>query len=321
MNLAPIHQAVRQAAALCQEVQRRHVVRSEKSGHEPVTIADYGSQAIICRTLMNHFPQCGVLSEESGAQFLGLVSVEQRDYICGLIGEILGEPVTEQQVAAWLDYGKQGETHHLWVIDPIDGTKGFLAQRHYVIAVGLMEARRPVGAVIGAPEYPEHPGGLLLYTRDGAAYSEPLAGGEPQRLAVSTRTLPAEVRALESVEKGHVGRTRLARVRELVGISEDQVGWADSQEKYSRIAAGDAEVYVRLPRRNSTRPHSIWDHAPGVALLEAAGGRVSDVDGQPLDFSSGSTLNNYGVVASNGPLHDALVNAVQQMLAEEEHAT
>lgn len=318
MNLAPIYQAVRQAAALCQEVQRRHVVRSEKSGHEPVTIADYGSQAIICRALQAHYPECGVLSEESGQQFLNLVSDEQRAYICGLIGEILGEAVNEAQVVAWLDYGKQGETHHMWVIDPIDGTKGFLAQRHYVIAVGLMEARRPVGAVIGAPEYPGQAGGALLYTQNGAAFSEPLAGGTARRLAVSTRALATESRALESAEKGHVGRTRLARVRELVGISEDQVERADSQEKYSRIAAGDAEVYIRLPRRNSTRPHSIWDHAPGVALLEAAGGRVSDVDGQPLDFSSGSTLNNYGVVASNGPLHDALVAAVQQMLAEEE---
>jgi len=318
MNLAPIHQAVRQAAALCQEVQRRHVVRSEKSGHEPVTIADYGSQAIICRTLQTHYPECGVLSEESGQQFLSLVSDEQREYICGLIGEILGEPVNEAQVAAWLDHGKEGETHHLWVIDPIDGTKGFLAQRHYVIAVGLMEARQPVGAVIGAPEYPEQPGGLLFYTQDGAAFSEPLAGGTPQRLTVSSRSLSTEARALQSVEKGHVGRSRLERVRELMGIGENQVGWADSQEKYARIAAGDAEVYIRLPRRNSTRPHAIWDHAPGVALVEAAGGRASDVDGQPLDFSSGSTLNNYGVVASNGPLHDALVSAVQQMLAEEE---
>jgi 3'(2'), 5'-bisphosphate nucleotidase len=124
-------------------------------------------------------------------------------------------------------------------------------------------------------------------------------------------------RGLESVEKSHAGHERMARVRELAGVNNALVERADSQEKYCRIAAGDAELYLRLPRLNSTRPHSIWDHAPGAAIVEAAGGKVTDVDGSPLNYSQGKTLQNHGVIVSNGRIHDRIIEAVQQVLAAE----
>lgn len=85
------------------------------------------------------------------------------------------------------------------------------------------------------------------------------------------------------------------------------------------VAAGDADVYLRLPRLRSTRPHMIWDHASGAALVEAAGGVVSDVDGSPLDFSLGNTLaRNKGVIVANRRIHQRLVDATQQVLRETE---
>ncbi len=319
-DLTPILQAVRQAAQLCQEVQQRHVVRSDKAGHEPVTIADYGSQAIICRALKQAFPQDGVMAEESGKQFIELVPPPERAYIINLVGQILGEHITEAQMVDWLDHGKDVETARLWVIDPIDGTKGFLGQRHYVNAVGVLQDRRPVGGVIAAPAYPG--GGRLLYAWDGVAYREALTG-EPHRqpIHVTKQVDPSRLRGLESVEKSHAGLERLARARALMGMDETLTEQADSMEKYCRIASGDAEVYMRLPRLGSTRPHNIWDHAPGVAILEAAGGKATDVDGSPLDFSTGRALNNYGVIATNGAVHDLAVQAVQALLKEEATAT
>lgn len=319
-DLTPIFQAVRQAATLCHEVQQRHIVRSEKVGREPVTIADYGSQAIICRALKQHFPQDGVMSEESGKQFMSLVSAEQRAHIAQITGHVLGIEVHEAQIAEWLDHGAGKETSHLWVIDPIDGTKGFLAQRHYVIAVGILENRRSTAGIVAAPAYPgDYEGGALIHAIDGEAYIQSLRGnGTTRRIRVSERAELPTLRALESVEKSHTAHDRLARVRQMAGLSESMVERADSQEKYARIAAGDAELYLRLPRLNSTRPHSIWDHAPGTALVEAAGGKVTDVDGSPLDFSTGTTLNNHGVVASNGLIHDRVVEALQQVIHEEQ---
>ncbi len=316
MDLTPISEAVRQATRLCQTVQQEHIVRSEKSGHEPVTIADYGSQAIICRAIQQHFPDDAVMSEEAGTQFLSLVADEQRAQIVKLIGRILNTSVTEQIVAEWLDHGKSEQASQMWVIDPIDGTKGFLAQRHYVVAVGYMLDRKPIGAVISAPEYPG--GGRLLHALDGKAYSEPLGGGTPQQIHVSDNTEVHMWRGVESVEKSHAGHSRMAKCRIEAGMDEALVERADSMEKYGRIAVGDAELYLRLPRKGSTRPHSIWDHAPGAALVEAAGGQVSDVDGSPLDYSEGTSLQNLGVIVTNGTRHNHMVKAVQKILAAEE---
>lgn len=320
----PILRAVREAARLCVAVQQ-NIIRNDKAGHEPVTIADYGSQAIICRTLSQHFADDGVMAEESGQQFMDVLDDAQRTHIVSLIERIISQPTSVEQVRGWLDHNAGKQTRRLWVIDPIDGTKGFLAGRHYVNAVGIMQDRQPVGGVLAAPAYPDdsgrYRGGALLHALNDVAYIEPLDNPNlRRRIRVSETDDFAQFRALESVEKGHSGLQRLARVRQIAGVPDALVMQADSMEKYGRVAAGDAELYLRLPRNSSTRPHNIWDHAPGVAILQAAGGMATDVDGSPLDFSTGTTLGNYGVVASNGTRHDEIVAAVQRLIAEENAA-
>ena len=324
LNLTPILVALRQAAQLAHEVQQRHIVRSEKTGAEPVTIADYGAQAIICHTIQKYFPDDGVMAEESGSEFARVVEADQKAIIIDLVSHILGEKVTESHLIAWLDHARidkmTSEPHRVWVIDPIDGTKGFLAQRHFVNAVGVLEGRIPIAGALAAPAYPNVHGGLLLHAVDGVAYAESLHIKNDRRvIRVSDHVDIHTLRALESVEKGHAGLARLARVRELMGMSPSQVEQADSMEKYGRIAVGDADLYLRLPRLGDGRPHNIWDHAPGTAIVLAAGGKITDIDGSPIDYSKGTGLNNYGVVATNGKIHELALSAVGKLLEEERH--
>jgi 3'(2'), 5'-bisphosphate nucleotidase len=86
----------------------------------------------------------------------------------------------------------------------------------------------------------------------------------------------------------------------------------DSQAKYAALARGDAEIYLRLP----TRPgyvEKIWDHAAGFLVIEEAGGRVTDIEGKRLDFTCGSRLErNRGVIATNGLLHQRVLEAVNR---------
>lgn len=201
----------------------------------------------------------------------------------------------------------------MWVIDPIDGTKGYISLRNYAIAVGLMVDRKPIGGIIGTPAYPG--GAQLFHAQSGVAYMQPLNGGEVKRIHVSNRTEAATLRALESVEKSHANHDRMQIVREEAGLGSAQLVHIDSMEKYARIAAGDAELYLRLPRLGSTRPFMIWDHCAGTAIVEAAGGKVTDVDGSPLDYSTGKTLANQGIIVSNGAIHDRVITAVQKVLA------
>lgn len=319
-DLQPILQATRQAAALCRAVQQKHIAPAlkanrddgvaRKQGAEPVTIADYGAQAIICRAIGAHFPEDAVVAEEGGEQFAALISETDQQEIVSLISHVLEEPVTVAQVIAWLDYGQDREAERTWVIDPIDGTKGFIALRHYVVAVGLLNAGKQVAeGVMAAPGYADGMG-AIFYTQGGAAFAEALDGGSRRQIHASQRTDPSTLIAMESFEKSHASQDLMASVREAAGISTAQIERIDSQEKYARVATGEADLYLRLPRLSSTRPHMIWDHAAGVALVQSAGGIATDYDGSPLDFSLGKTLaNNRGMIVANPRIHDQIVRA------------
>ena len=320
IDIQPLLQAARQAALLCQKVQERHIVPTlhsgdavaQKAGAEPVTIADYGAQAIVCRTIQATFPEDAVIAEEGGTQFRDLISATDQAEIAGLIGEVLDEDVTIDQVVAWLDYGQDREAERTWVIDPIDGTKGFIALRQYVVAIGILTNKQVTGGIMAAPGYLH--GSTIFYAQDGHAFAEPLAGGPSRQLAASQRTNPSSIIALESFEKSHASQDLMAQVREIAGLGSAQIERIDSQEKYARVAAGDADLYLRLPRITSTRPHMIWDHAAGTAIVEAAGGKVSDVDGSSLDFSLGKTLaNNKGMIVANPVIHEKLVRAALEV--------
>ncbi|MDX1991236.1 MAG: inositol monophosphatase family protein [bacterium] len=320
-DLAPLIQAVRLAAILCREVQRHHIIHSEKTGQEPVTIADYGVQAILCRAIQQHFPGDAIIAEESGRQFAELVAPEQRRQIVQLVAGVLGQSVEEAQLIEWLDYGSVSSSVGLsrwWLIDPVDGTKGFLALRHYVIAAGLVENGEPTAAVVGAPAFTKlDERGAVFYTDGDAGYMIPMShrpDEAPHRLRVSEQRDPMQMRALESVDKSHAAHERMAEVRDQVGMSRELVERIDSQEKYCRIAAGEAELYLRLPRQAGGRPHMAWDHGPGTALVRAAGGTVTDVDGSPMNFMQGAVLKNQGIIATNGIVHDQVVEATQRVL-------
>jgi 3'(2'), 5'-bisphosphate nucleotidase len=316
-------QAVRQAAALCQQVQRNtlsgiHKYNPDRGG-EPVTIADYGSQAIICRAIQQHFPHDRVIAEETGSQFLELTNDEQKATILELLGQILGIPVTADQAAAWMDQGKDASSQRVWVIDPIDGTAGFIAMRHYAIGIGILENDQPTGSVIAVPGTMNPEGlagsGNVFYVRDGAAYSEPLeAGGTAQRIQVSSST--NQLKIVQSFERAHANKGMMAAVRERAGMGDAVVSELDSMEKYALVASGQADAYLRLPNLDSKRPHMSWDHAAGTALVIAAGGSVTDVDGTPLDFSRGKALPNRGMLVSNGKVQQQLIDAAVAVLAE-----
>lgn len=315
IDLKPMFAAVRQAADLTRRVQQIHLAHSQKVGREPVTIADYGSQAILCRAISQSFPNDAVLAEEHANQFTELLPQEQRDEIVKLVGAVLGESVTEAQVKAWLDHGRGTETERTWLIDPVDGTKGFIAMRRYSIAVALLDRGLPIAGILGSPGYPSPDGrGLLFYAQRGAAHAELISGSKPSRIAVSSRTKPSTLKVVQSVERDHAHLELMAKIYTQLGISEAQVEGIDSQDKYAMIACGDADLMLRLPREEKPS-HRAWDHGAGLALVQAAGGVVTDVDGSPLDFTTGAILtHNTGMVASNGQIHERVLEVVQAAL-------
>jgi 3'(2'), 5'-bisphosphate nucleotidase len=116
------------------------------------------------------------------------------------------------------------------------------------------------------------------------------------------------------VEKAHTNVDEIGQLAAVLGITAAPVAM-DSQAKYAVLAAGAGDVLLRLlsPSRPDYR-EMIWDQAAGSIVVTEAGGRITDLDGRPLDFAQGRTLaKNRGVLATNGRLHDALLAGLRDI--------
>lgn len=305
--------AVKMACGLCLRVQKTlaDVQAIQKGDRSPVTIADFGSQALISLELLRAFPQDPIIGEEDA----GLLrdNAELRQKVLGLVCE-QQDGISETQMLSAIDAGAghSDSPQRFWTVDPIDGTKGFLRGDQYAIALALVEAGEVVLGVLGCPSFEVREGktgGIFHAVRGQGAWVQPLEGNDPESVAADRIADAANARFCESVERAHASHEDHERISKMLGITAPPYR-IDSQAKYAAVACGNASVYLRLPRSREYR-EKIWDHAAGAIVVTEAGGRVSDFSGTPLDFSHGRKLiRNVGILATNGPLHEDVLNAI-----------
>lgn len=304
--------AVQAAARLCEAVRQDLVPQAmEKRDRSPVTIADYGAQALICEALATTFPDDPVVGEEDTKDLRQDDYANQLAQVAQYVQATTSSMVHPDQVLTWIDHGNGKVCDRYWTLDPIDGTKGFLRGDQYAVALALVEKGDLKVGLLACPALvlDDQTGWLFTAVRGQGASRQPLAGGDPQPIAVSTD--PENLRFVESVEASHGHGSLQATVAQAVGISRDPVRM-DSQAKYAAVASGQAALYLRLPSpKTPDYREKIWDHAAGALVVEEAGGTVTDMHGQPLDFSKSAKLNdNQGVVVSNGEIHAATLAAL-----------
>jgi len=176
-----------------------------------------------------------------------------------------------------------------FVVDPLDGTKEFVKRNgEFTVNIGLVEDGRPVMGVVLAPVTGRaHAGGP-----DGA-FSCETASGVPTDMSPISVKDNKPLRIVASRSHGHAALAALCQTLE---VGEDvSVG---SSLKFCLLAEGKAQLYPRFT------PTSEWDTAAGQAVLEAAGGAVVTLDGQPLAYGKTESgfLNPYFVAASTREL-------------------
>ena len=154
-------------------------------------------------------------------------------------------------------------------------------------------------------------GGIAIAVRGHGAWWSAAGEDTCHRLAVSTRRDVSIARVVQSFEGRHGDPERFARVLRSLGNVQSPL-LMDSQAKQVTVAAGASDLLMRFPP-NAEFHDAVWDQAAGSLLIEEAGGRVTDLAGEPLDFTAGRRLlRNTGMVASNGLLHRAALEAVQR---------
>jgi 3'(2'), 5'-bisphosphate nucleotidase len=313
-------EAVRDAGLLVRRIQKDLVGAAlDKADKSPVTVADFAAQALVAYQLAERFPDAVLVGEEQADMLrtdAGRGTLAQ--VVRYLSDEIPG--VTVERALELIDRGAGDPPERFWTLDPVDGTKGFLRKDQYAVALARIEDGRVTVAALGCPELeaskrpaPGGVGSILVAMRGQGTWSLPMGDATVRvpQLRVSATGDPAKARVLRSFEKSHTDAGGIDQMATNLGITAAPVAM-DSQAKYAVLAAGAAEILLRLlsPDRPDYR-EKIWDQAAGSLVVEEAGGRVTDLDGKPLDFSHGRTLaENRGVVATNGRLHDAVLEAL-----------
>lgn len=307
--LAAVRQASQVCAAIQSEITPDTLAKQDKS---PVTVADYSSQALICRSLQHAFRADPVIAEEDAAE---LRKPEQLPFLDKILAHLsnVGILATRDAVCGWIDVGGTSDFRsRYWTLDPIDGTKGFLRGEQYAVSLALVIDGEIVLGVLGCPNLSfnaETKGSLFYAIKGQGAFMGPLDGSaSPSQIRVSPATDRSTLRFCESVESGHSKQDTAAVIAQKLGITAAPVRM-DSQAKYGVVARGEAHVYLRLPTKADYR-EKIWDHAGGVLVVTEAGGTVTDVAGKPLEFTHGRELTaNRGVIATTGNIHEEVVAA------------
>ena len=234
---------------------------------EPVTIADRDASRIIVDGLSEAFPEDGILSEEE-----------------------------KDDAELRLTRGR------VWIIDPIDGTAGYIAHDgDFAVHIGLAEAGIPIAGVVFLPFHD-----LLSYaTKGGGAFS--VAGDSPVQIHTSDKR---DLSKITMAVSRHHQSPRMSKIIKQFGspqvVSRGSVGL-----KVGLITEQICDVYVSPGARTK-----LWDTCAPQIILEEAGGRFTDLFGMELRYDQADLQNRNGLLATNGRVHDAAIEALKPLLRE-----
>jgi len=304
------------------------VGRVAKPDASPVTGADFAAQAVVLRALELEFPAALVCAEEDGDGF-ALLDAEQRADAARRASSAFPELGHERELARVLDRGGHagwtGGASPFFVVDPIDGTKGFIRNEQFAVCVGFVdEAGHGAMGCLGCPNVPVSDAlraragaplaesGALFVAWAGRGAREMLLFPESAADAALSAALacggaagPA-VRALESYESSHKVPA-MDDVKRAAGVTHTRM--LDSQAKFALLARGEADVFPRINRFDQF----IWDVLPGAVIALEAGCVVTDLAGAPLRYTLGRTLRTRGVLsARTADLHRRMVRAAAE---------
>jgi 3'(2'), 5'-bisphosphate nucleotidase len=201
------------------------------------------------------------------------------------------------------DTERRLEKQRVWMIDPMDGTKNFIQRDgDFAVQIGLAVDGQSVAGVVYQPVRE-----VLYRAARGAGSWIEQPEKEAARMSVSTVTIPNQMILASS--RSHRS-PRMERVVDLFGF-RNEVRRGSVGVKIGLITERQADLYLHLSP--STKQ---WDTcAPEIILVEA-GGRLTDLFGQPLRYNGVRVDNRNGIVATNGAAHEMVIENLQPLLRE-----
>lgn len=208
-----------------------------------------------------------------------------------------GDAILSEEIP---DTGARLGAARVWMVDPIDGTRDFiLGEPGFAVMIGLCVNGVPTVGVVSQPVSQKTYGGAV----GDSAWVED-AHGKRMALKTSPLDVPEGIRLVAS--KSH--RTSgVEAIKRALGI-EDEMNMGSVGLKIGLVAEATRDLYVYTGGRTK-----LWDTCGPEAILRAAGGQMTDLDGTPLEYVGADLHNRRGIVASNGPLHDHVIGAIRDL--------
>ena len=256
-EIAEAARIAREAGAILMDIYATDFVVDYKAEADPVTEADTKANAYIVGEIRKAFPGDGVVAEE-----------------------------TEDKSDA-LGGGR------CWYVDPLDGTKEFVARNgEFSVMLGLAVDGVATAGVVYRPDQDKLYAGIV----GGGAYLE--EGGERRSLSVSSVADPKQLKLV--VSRSHRNRAVGVVVTEL-GVTQETTSGSVGL-KAGLIAEQKADLYVHIADKSS-----LWDACGPEAVLKAAGGRFTDLAGNPYRYGGADMRNRRGILACNAAAYDAVL--------------
>ncbi|KAL7088822.1 hypothetical protein ACP275_13G151700 [Erythranthe tilingii] len=350
---------VDRACRLCVDVQRSLLSSDgnivEKLDQTPVTVADFGVQALISLEMGKLFPSIPLVAEEDSAFVRENNLVDAVFEVVTDKSSINDKELSRDDVLMAIDRGGKDafsfgtEPATYWILDPIDGTRGFVkgSGALYVVGLALVVEGEIVLGVMGCPNWQygdsdilvnEIQGGEINMSRSGIIMISHVGCGtwrtrlwDPE--SRNTKTARDWTRCLvDGFHQVHEARfcisdsqtweslplsTKFSATTDSNRVGEKQIlllpTCCGSLCKYLMVASGRASVFILRDR--TERIIKVWDHAVGVICIHEAGGKVSDWEGSQLNFAVDEIERRVlfpcgGILVTNDCLHDGILDII-----------
>lgn len=262
----------REASALVMKIYATDFAVEMKGPADPVTQADREANELICAALAKAFPEAAIVAEESA-------------------------PGDEAELARLVAHER------VFFVDPVDGTREFADKNgEFAVMIGLAERGVATVGVVAIPVTGQTLFGRvgLGAFRDSDAFRAEHGEGTVERLRVTDLADPKRARAV--VSRSHKSQ-KLVPILERLGVT-NEITVGSVGLKVARVVTGEADLYV-----HPTRGAKKWDACGPAAILHAAGGRFTDLDGNPIDYAEAALPLDLGIAVTNGALHDQVIAA------------
>jgi 3'(2'), 5'-bisphosphate nucleotidase len=250
-----------EAGAMINKLYSEGIPHTLKDDNEPVCEADLASNRIIEENLSK--TNIPILSEES------------------------------------LDDHARLHSDKLWVVDPLDGTSGFVHRTgNFAVMIGLVKNKKPVFGAIYCPQKDR----LFVAQKGEGAY-----------LYEDSKWIKLQVSEIDSlhnssavISKFHYSEKELNFLKQ-EGVSNFK--HMSSCMKAMEVAKGGAEFQVAINMKMNQ-----WDTCATMVIIEEAGGKMTDLFGNQLEYNVKQLQHSKGIIISNGKVHEKLVMGYENFL-------